>query len=31
MSSVIEHLCEVGLWIYHTSWRCCTLDNGSEL
>jgi len=31
MSGIVEHCYEVGLWIYHTSWRCCTLDCDSKV
>jgi len=31
MSGVTEHCYEIGLRIYHTNWRCCTLAYGSEL
>jgi len=30
MSGVIEHCYEVGLRIYHTNWKCCTLDYAQE-
>jgi len=29
MSSVTERCYEIGLWIYHTSWICCSLDYDS--
>jgi len=31
MSGVTERCYEMGLRIYHTNWRCCTLAYGSEL
>jgi len=31
MSGVTERCYEIGLRIYHTNWRCCTLAYGSEL
>jgi len=31
MSGITEHCYEIGLWIYHTNWICCTLDYDSEL
>jgi len=31
MSGVTEHCNEIGLPIYHTNWRCCTLVYGSGL
>jgi len=31
MSDVIEDFYEVGLQIYDTNWRCCTMDYDSEL
>jgi len=31
MPDIIEHSCKVGLRIYYTNWRCCTLDCDSEL
>jgi len=31
MSGVVEDCYEAGLRIYHTNWRCCTLDCDSEL
>jgi len=31
MSGVTERFYEIGLQIYHTNWRWCTLAYGSEL
>jgi len=31
MSGVTEHCYGIGLQIYHTNWRCCSLDYVSEL
>jgi len=29
MPGVTEHCYEIGLWIYHTNWICCSLDYDS--
>jgi len=31
MPGITERCNEIGLPIYHTNWRCCTLAYGSEL
>jgi len=31
LPGVIEHCHEIGLRMYHTNWRCCTLEYDSEL